>query len=195
MLHLNEKMAEFVYGELSASEMNESRRHLGECSDCREQFEQFERTHHALKALPDVEPPRRIVFDFEKRSVAAAWISRWLGPVAASAAVAFAVVTLVPKQIPQPATPVSILAQQPAGQPPAAEPIDYDRIVRELRESERAWLVAELNRRDAVHQRDLTQIRAEIAYYEDYQRIVLKEAYENAGAIQLLAQRYEPKKE
>src|SRR3990172_10013493 len=100
MSHVNDKLAEFFYGELSAAEMAEGRSHLAACRNCKEQLEQFERTHHALKALPDVEPSRHIVFGFEKRRpVASNWVTRWLAPVAASAAVSLAVVMLAPMQI------------------------------------------------------------------------------------------------
>ena len=41
MSHLSGKLAEFIFEELSASEMAETKRHVAECSDCREQVEQF----------------------------------------------------------------------------------------------------------------------------------------------------------
>ena len=58
--------------------------------------EHFESTYAMLKSSPDVEPPRRIMFEFEKPR-AAGWLWRWLGPMTASAAVAFAVVTFTPR--------------------------------------------------------------------------------------------------
>ena len=58
--------------------------------------EHFESTYRMLKSSTDVEPPRRLMFEFEKPR-AAGWLWRWLGPMTASAAVAFAVVTFTPR--------------------------------------------------------------------------------------------------
>jgi hypothetical protein len=58
--------------------------------------EHFESTYKMLRSSADVEPPRRIMFEFEKPR-AAGWLWRWLGPMTASAAVAFAVVTFTPR--------------------------------------------------------------------------------------------------
>ncbi len=192
MSHVNEKLAEFFYGELSAAEMAESRSHLVACHSCQAQLEEFERTHHALKALPDAEPPRQIVFGFEKpRSFAPGWLVRWLAPMAASAAVSLAVVMLAPMQMQQLVVPAQIAVQQPVAQVPLAQPIDYDRIIREIRESERKWVVGEFNRRDVSTGKELQRVKAELAYYDDFQRALQKDTFENATSIQLLAQRAE----
>jgi hypothetical protein len=82
--HLSEKLAEFVFEELPVSEMADAKLHLKQCGDCREQVEQFQITHAMLKASPDVEPPRNIVFDFEKPRVSRVW--RWLPAAVAVAA-------------------------------------------------------------------------------------------------------------
>src|SRR5436190_23660522 len=100
MTHLTDKIAEFVFGELSASEMTEGQRHLAQCPDCRQQVERFQGTYAMLKTSPDTEPPRRVLFEFEKRPTSA-WIWRWLAPMATSAAVAVAIVTLTPRPQPQ----------------------------------------------------------------------------------------------
>ena len=68
-----------------------------------------------------------------------------------------------------------------------AEKVDYNRIVNEVRESEREWLDGELQSRD----REIQRLRAQIAYYDSFQRAVMKETLENGSAIQLLAQRTE----
>jgi len=52
-------------------------------------------------------------------------------------------------------------------------------------QAERAWLAEELNKRDAEIQR----LQAELTYYENFQRAVMRETLENGSAIQLLAQR------
>jgi anti-sigma factor RsiW len=113
--HLTEKLAEFVFEELPMPEMAEGRRHLAECSDCREQVEQFQSTHAMLRTSVDVEPPRRIMLEFEKPRVAS-WMRRWLAPMAASAAVALAVVTFVPRPQPQIVELANELKKQSAAQ-------------------------------------------------------------------------------
>jgi hypothetical protein len=76
MSHVTEKLAEFIFEELPATEMAEAKRHLSECANCREQVDRFQQTLLMLQASPDVDPPRDIVFDFEKP--APSWIWRWL---------------------------------------------------------------------------------------------------------------------
>src|SRR4029077_9201169 len=66
-------------------EMSESRRHLAECAECKLEVETFQRTHMMLKASPDVDPPRNIVFEFEKPVRRAASFWKWLAPLAATA--------------------------------------------------------------------------------------------------------------
>jgi len=52
-------------------------------------------------------------------------------------------------------------------------------------QADRAWLAEELNKRDAEIQR----LQAELTYYENFQRAVMRETLENGSAIQLLAER------
>jgi anti-sigma factor RsiW len=182
MSHLSEKIAEFVFEELSPSEMAEARRHLSECSHCREQVTGFQSTYTMLKTSPDMEPPRQIMFEFEKPRVAA-WIWRWLAPMAASAAVALAVVSLAPR--PQPQIIERVVQQQvaaqssPAAQAVAAQSIDYRQI--------QAWLNSELKKRDAAQAKDIVRVQAAIEALDNYQRQVYRETEQNAGAIQMLA--------
>src|SRR5213593_2177087 len=63
--------------------------------------------------------------------------------------------------------------------------VDHNRIVNEVHQADRAWLAVELNKRDEEIQR----LRGELAYYENFQRTVMRETLENGSAIQLLAQR------
>ena len=65
------------------------------------------------------------------------------------------------------------------------EKIDYERIINEVRRSDRAWLANELDKRD----KEIQRLQSELAYYEDFQRAVMKETMENASSIQLLAAR------
>jgi len=188
MTHINDKIAEFVFNELSKQEMAEATGHLAQCSACREQVEHFRSTYAMLKTSPDLEPLRRTVFEFEKPA-APSWIWRWLGPMTASAAVALAVVTFVPR------TPqiVERVIQQPAPQA-ATQPVDYQRIINELRPAQQAWLETELKKRDAAHVAQLQSVRADVAsLYVDQKRLE-RETWENGGSIQLLAARTDIRK-
>jgi len=177
MPHLTEKIAEFSFGELSAQEMADAQRHLAQCPGCREQVEQFQTTYAMLKTSSDVEPPRSIMFEFEKPR-AAAWIWRWLAPMAASAAVAALVVTLTPRpqQPPQIIERRVVEQQAAAGQ---AQPVDYQKIIDDLKE--------EIKQRDAAQSRQLQQVRHDVALLDNYQRTVERETWDNAGSIQQLA--------
>jgi anti-sigma factor RsiW len=178
--HLSEKIAEFVFDELSAPETAEAERHLAQCSDCRQQVEQFQTTHAMLRTSTDVELPRRIMFEFEKPRVTS-WVWRWLAPMAASAAVAFAVVNLTPHQQVQPQVVERVVEKQVVAQsqPSAAEPVDYQKI--------QAWLTTELNKRDGIQAKELMRVRGDLALLDSYQRAVEKETWNNASSIQLLA--------
>ncbi len=190
MAHLlKDRLAEFFYGELPLSEMTEARRHVTECAECRGQVEQFERTHLALKASPDLDPPRQIIFAPPAVQPARS-IFDWHVWAPLSTAAAALVISILVAMTPQPAV-VSVSAPPPAPAPvivPAQDvTIDYDRIVSEVRRSERAWTAGELEKRD----REIRMLRGELAYYESYQRAMRKETLENSSSIQLLAQRTE----
>src|SRR6476646_3988605 len=92
MSHLTDRVAEFVFDELSAGERAEAAKHLTECAPCREQVEQFERTLHQLKASPDLDLPRDIVFESERPRVGRFW--RWLPATAAIAALLLVTIAL-----------------------------------------------------------------------------------------------------
>jgi hypothetical protein len=187
MAHLNDKLADFFYEELPASEMVEARRHVAECGDCRAQVQLLESTHLALKKLPDAEPPRRVVFARPEPAVRWAVLDwRFLAPMAA--AVAALVIAVMPASSPAPApVPVAVTAPAPVPAPVVAQPqtIDYDRIVDQVRQTDRTWFAEQLEKRD----REIRQLQGQLAYYESYQRTVMKETWENASSIQLLAKR------
>src|SRR5262245_41828246 len=92
MSHITEKLAEFIFEELPPLEMAEARRHVAECSDCRQQLARFDQTLAVLKAAPDLEPPRNIVFEFDKPAITRMW--RWFPAVAALAAVLLMTIAL-----------------------------------------------------------------------------------------------------
>jgi hypothetical protein len=188
MNHINDKIADFVFQELSLQEMKAATTHLAECSGCREQVEQFQSIHARLKTSPDLEPPRRVLFEFEKPRVSS-WMWRWLAPMAASAAVSLAVVNLAsPRQTP-PQVIEHVVPQQTAAPAPSAQPINYQEIVNQLQAADRAWLEDELKKRDAVHAKEIQRVRGEVDNLAFYQRIVDRDTQENKRDVQLLAAR------
>jgi len=187
MAHLNDKLADFFYEELPATEMVEARRHVAECGECRAQVQLFERTHLALKMSPDAELPRRVVFAQPERAARWAVLDwRFLAPMATAFAALVVAIMPASSTVPTPA-PVAVTAPVPAAvvTPTATPAIDYDRIADQVRQSERAWFQDQLAKRD----REIRQLEGQLTYYESYQRTVMKETWENASSIQLLAQR------
>jgi len=187
MAHLNDKLADFFYEELPATEMVEARRHVAECGECRAQVQLFERTHLALKMSPDAELPRRVVFAQPERAARWAVLDwRFLAPMATAFAALVVAIMPASSTVPTPA-PVAVTAPVPAAvvTPTATPTIDYDRIADQVRQSERAWFQDQLAKRD----REIRQLEGQLTYYESYQRTVMKETWENASSIQLLAQR------
>lgn len=181
--HLTERIAEFVFGELSEVETAEGRRHLTDCAACRLQVEQFQHTHAMLKTSAEVEPPRRIIFEAEKGRFTP-WVWRWLAPMAASAAVALAVVTLAP----QPPV-VERFVQQPAPTAAAAaQPVDYEKVISDLRAEQQTWLAGELQKRDAAQAKEFQRVRGEIDWLAGVQRAAYRETADVQRSIQLLAQ-------
>ena len=197
MTHLGERITDFVFGELSASEMEEARRHVAECVECRADVLQFENTRSMLRASPDVEPPRRIVFEVEKPRVA--W--RWLAPIGVAAAVILAVLVAPPMQIsfhdsqftmtfgktPPPAN--AGVAAVPVLTPVTVQSVDYDRIIRQVETSQQGWVVNELKKHDADQVREIQRLQGQLVYLANMQQAIEKKNIENAASIQLLAER------
>jgi hypothetical protein len=102
--------------------------------------------------------------------------------MAASAAVALAVVSFVPR----PPQIVERVIQQPPAQA-ATQPVDYQRIINEVRPAEQAWLETELKKRDASHAAELRSVRADVASMYVDQKKLERETWENGGSIQQLA--------
>jgi hypothetical protein len=174
--HLTEKLAEYVWGELSVSEMAAADAHLMQCADCRAQVEQFQHTHAFLKSSADVEPPRRIIFEAD-RPAFVPWIWRWLAPMAASAAVALAVVSLVPRPEPQIIERV-VVQQAPSipASPPAVQPVDYEKIIDELR--------ADMQKRDIAQTKELQRVRGELDWLDSKQRAARRDNFEMLASIE-----------
>src|SRR5205823_3428436 len=126
------------------------------------EVQQFQLTYATLKTSADVEPPRRILFEFEKPR-AVSWLQRWLAPMAAAAAVAFAVVHFAAPAQPQIVERV-VLQQMPAqAAPAAAQPVDYGKILSELNE---------LKKRDVAHTKEIQQVHSAIVWLDENQRVV-----------------------
>lgn len=184
MPHVVDKLAEFFYEELPPDEMAAARQHVAGCAECRLQIGQFEKIHLALRTSPDLDPPRRVVVAVADRRSWFGWFDwRQLATAGAAAAlIAGLIVGFSPASAPvaislPPAAPVVV----------QAEKIDYNRIKSELQDADRSWLAGELQKRD----QEIQRLRGELAYYENFQRTVMRETLENGSAIQLLAQRTE----
>jgi anti-sigma factor RsiW len=180
MTHLGERITDYVFGEMSGKELEEARRHIADCSQCRDEVSQVERTRATLRLSQDLEPPRHTTFEVEKRP-AFSW--RWLAPIGAAAAVIIAVLIAAPMSIQWNESQLTIAfgtAPAPAVRNETAnvqspvrtisEPVDYERIISEvqkqLRSQQPSVSVAPV-KLDAeivtifLHGRDLVLIEAE----------------------------------
>jgi anti-sigma factor RsiW len=130
-MHLNEKLAEYIYEELPAAEMDEIRRHVSGCAACKARVEEFEHIHHALKAMPDEDLPRRVVIEpaaQKKSRVLIPW--RWAAPLGVTAAILLALGLAGPIHLDWHDSQLTIAFGKPPA--PVAQPADYQRIVDEL---------------------------------------------------------------
>jgi anti-sigma factor RsiW len=93
MAHLGDRITDYVFGEMTTQEFSAAQEHLRECSDCAGQVEELRRTRNLLQAVPDVEPPRPIIFEVERKAAWKPWLWKWAAP--AAAAVAASVLTAV----------------------------------------------------------------------------------------------------
>src|SRR2546428_13429944 len=75
MAHLGDKLAEYFYEELPSAEMREAREHIQGCKECRLDLERFESVHLALRAAPELEPPRHVVFSPPQRRSWLPWLA------------------------------------------------------------------------------------------------------------------------
>jgi anti-sigma factor RsiW len=57
---INELMMDFIYRELETKREDEFRAHLASCARCGSELASLERTRHALRELPDAEPPAAV---------------------------------------------------------------------------------------------------------------------------------------
>ena len=206
MSHLEDRLAEFVYEELTASKMGEARQHVAQCLECQERVSEFQKVQHALETVPDVEVPRRVVFVESGKSTAKTWLPlRWLVPSATAAALVLALVIAGPIHFDRGESGVTIAfgglpeaePLQAAAQPIVVEPqpVNYEQIVAHVTAEQQAWLESELTERiqaiSVVNGREIQRLRAEMAYLSDLQRAGVRDTLENSSSIQLLAARTE----
>ncbi len=206
MSHLAERLAEFVYEELTASEMEEARQHVAQCLECQGRVSEFQKVQHALETVPDVEVPRRVVFVGSRKPATRTWAPlRWLVPSATAAALVLALVIGGPIRLDRHESGMTIAfgalpeaeplqaAAQPVVVPP--QPVDYELVVARVTAEQQAWLESELESRiqgiAAANGREVQRLRAEMAYLSDLQRVGLRDTLVNASSIQLLAARTE----
>jgi len=103
----------YVLGELPAVEAAECERHCGACEKCRQELGRWQATLAAVQSLPQVEPPRRIVFVSDPILPEPWWRRMWkAGPqlgFASAAMLSLAIVTH------------GVLARPPAATAPAPQ--------------------------------------------------------------------------
>jgi len=198
MTHLGERITDFVFEELSRTEMDEARRHVAECAECRKQVQQFERTTSTLRLSADVEPPRRIVFETRKPPV----LRRWLTPIGVAAAAVLAVWIAAPLQVqwsdsqltisfgrsPAPTVPPIAAQMQPAAA--VVQQIDYDRIIKELQAGQQASLAEVLGKYEAEQKKTVLRLQDQLIYLKAQQDAMEKKGIEMTSYIQtVIAQR------
>ena len=209
MSHLEDKLAEFVFEELSGPDMEQARRHVAQCLECQSRVAGFQKVRQSLEQLPDLDVPRRMVF-LPSDVATSRWSGfplRWAIPAGVGAALLLAVVLAGPVQFDFHDSGMTIALgqinpelQSVAPEPVVLElqeppPVDYEQIVARVLEDQQVWLAAELDRRisaiNLANDSDIQRVRGELAYLYDWQRATLRDTYENASSIQLLAQRTE----
>ncbi len=215
MSHLEDRLAEFVFEELTESEMEAARQHVAQCLECQGHVAGFRKVQHSLEQLPDMDVPRRMVFVPSAVESKRNWIPfAWGVPSAIAAALLLAVLItggarferndsgFVVALGPVNESPENVQIQPVVGETPDALAIDYasldyaqiiERIRGDIREAEEAWLRAEIDRvigtLEEVNNREIQRVRAELQYLSVLQRAAQKDTYQNASYIQRLAQR------
>src|SRR5262249_20618499 len=133
--------------------------------------------------------PRQILFEFEKRRR----IWSWLAPVGVAAALIIAVVLTAPIHVEWHDSQLTINVGagltpardgvKPAPTPqftqPAAQPIDYNRIAKQIETSQRAWLIEELKKHDAEQAQQFRRVQGRLAFVEEQQQVIARENVDN----------------
>ena len=90
----------------------------------------------------------------------------------------------VPAPLVQPVQPAPAVSA--ASVPATVQPVDYDRIIREVQNSQQAWLASELKRHDAAQIAEIERLRGGLLYLANDQKIIARQGNENAASIQVL---------
>ena len=85
-----ERLRDYAFDELPASELPALKRHISECPDCAAELDQLRLTTAALRVLPDREPPQRIAFVSDKVFEPAPWRRWWAAFWGSAARLGFA---------------------------------------------------------------------------------------------------------
>lgn len=143
-------------GELPAAEAAECERHLDSCEKCRMELSRWQTTLAAVRSLPQVEPPRRIVFVSDTGLPEPWWRRMWkAGPqlgFASAAMLSLAIVTH------------GLVARPPAATAPAPQAGIEARIQAEAQKEIERRLPAAVNA--ALEQRFQNEVRPALVQME-----------------------------
>jgi hypothetical protein len=165
--------------------------------------DEFEGVHHALKAMPDEDPPRRVVIPtaVEPAKPRVFLPLRWLAPIGAAAAVLLMLAVAGPIHLQWSDSQLTIsFGKAPASSPnvpsTAVQTIDYPKIVAEVRAQQQVWLAQEIARlenrglaSEGVSKKELDELRGALVSLETWQRQSWREIQRYGGDIQLIAQK------
>ena len=211
MLHLESKLAEFVFEELPELEMESAREHVSGCKNCQDQVADFRAVQHALKTVRDLDVPRRTVLVESRQSkIKKGWSPLgWLVPSATVAAILIALVIGGPIDLAwyESGMTIAFNANDEAKNSQRipmqvvdleSEPLDYERIVAEVVAEQRSWLQGELFEKvrllSVANKTEVQRLQAELSYLFDLQRAAQRDTFENSSSIQILAARTEVQK-
>ncbi len=215
MPHLEDRLAEFVFEELSANEMAAARQHVARCLECQGRVAEFRGVHDRLAQSPDVDVPRRVVFvpGARRERFWSGWGLAWAVPSGLAAAALLVVFWAGPFQLDWDDAGLRIAlgpAPSPAAVTTAVAPIDYDsldytqieariepvveaRLEAALAERDADWrrlLEARITAIDESQRLELLRVRAEMGSLFDGQRNVTREMYKQSASLQEFAQRW-----
>jgi hypothetical protein len=148
--------------------------------------EEFQRTFAMLRSVPDVEPPRRIVFETEKRRTEP-WFWRWLIPAASAATASVLTALLLAPAAPEPSSPRNLDSSQAgaANVVQTSSPTDVQAVIGQVQESCAQWL-AGAQSRDRDTDLQIQRVCSQLSYWESQQRAASRESFDTARSLQLL---------
>ncbi len=212
MSHLEDRLAEFVFEELSAGEMETARQHVARCMECQGRVAEFRGVRDWLGQSPDVDVPRRTVFvpEAPRKRFPSGWGLAWTVPTGLAAAVLLAVVWAGPFQLDWDDAGLRIAfgaGADPEAVATALPAIDYDsldysqieariqpvvqaRLESVLAERDAEWsrlLEARIEASEETRRLDLLRVRADMGNLYDGQRSVERDIFRQNAALQEFA--------